>query len=463
VAFARPARANEPRLIILILLVGGLAFLSAAGCFLPGGQTLVGMGIFCTIGCWGAYASYAGRMGEWLCAAAFLGGCETVFRTSFGHGYLLYYYWLILCLFVRPQCFTALLRNPEIGLACLLLLVLLMVANLLQPASTEKGRWWIMIFTGVLCGCLLAAEVPSRALERAGLSFLAGTSLVAFFLLLGSRTGTGDRLSVQWEGPGPTALACGFAVFLGIDYAARWRGTRMLIVAGMALLCLVALIETASRGVSAGLCAILILWCLLQRPFTKGLVILGAMVTIAFVGLAANPRIAATLVDRWTKTAEHKAERGIYDIREEMFQAALNGTLQRPLFGWGTGAYSRTIGSFFGGSSERLRDTLFSDAHNTLVHIAYEQGLAGAGLLIVFWVFLVRRAWSLSQASRFPAFALVIFSLLLGLITMHKQAPMFVPWFLALARYSGNRLPAGLRRTAMATRAARTLRGVGVS
>ena len=191
------------------------------------------------------------------------------------------------------------------------------------------------------------------------------------------------RESVFGENPNETAtvFSLGLLALVGLAYGQKNTAKKFRILSWITgPLLLLAVVRTGSRG---GLLAlILALFALVIKPHNlrqnlkAGFIVLIAVVSLAWVSYQID-----FVRERWEDTYEKKDIAG----RDEIFGAAWDMFLERPLIGWGPINHLSVLGSRLG--------LPFRDPHSTYLWVLNETGLLGAIPFFAGLWFCWRSAW----------------------------------------------------------------------
>ena len=229
------------------------------------------------------------------------------------------------------------------------------------------GRSTRPLALGVAAG--LALLVGLGLLESAGLVDLGGYRTIAAEGRLHSLFSNSGWLAEYVVVATPFALA----PLLAARGAARLAGQ------ALAALCAAALLLSHQRGGwLAALVVCLAAAALLgrrrwQEPVVRrsaaGLLLAATIVSAGLV--TARPGFVAGLASRFTQS-------DLY-LRPQMWRAAALAARERPLLGWGVGSYEIAVSAQ--ASAASIPASAHGEAHNTILQIATERGLAGLAAL----------------------------------------------------------------------------------
>lgn len=380
---------------------------------------------------------------------------EALDTLATGHTFSLPRLFGLLLILATAARFRSTLRRPPA--AFWLFGIYLVIAAAI--GITEPSGYWadaraaLMTLLQLLVLFWIAASLlrhPSMA--RAALAALALSTLtVAILNLLGIGMtpipGTG-RVSMFGEDPNTVSgmLSVGILSWLALGPERTVGATRLgrFWIPGCAVVA-AAVIRTGSRGGLVALLAGILTLALSRRgrrPRWRS--VFTALVVVA--ALLAGVLASGTNVRRWTETFETGSAAG----REQIYPAAWQMFLERPILGWGPGRNIAELGARLDyGNSETA--PVARDTHNGLLWILTETGLVGfvpfaAGLLLC-----LRAAWrARSYAYGIAPFALVVCIFIINLSISWQKRKFF--WLILALGVAGARTLVR-RRSAPAARA----------
>jgi len=235
---------------------------------------------------------------------------------------------------------------------------ILMMNTLTTPKRLEQITWLIVL----CCGYIAAHAV---------VDYMRGVNLVE-----------GDRVTGSVDGwfGNPNDLAANLVTFmpaaLMVALTRRHSVVQRVIAATVAVLMLVAIVFTKSRGGALGLVAMLVAMVFLGRRIRRGFasMALGAvLITTPFMPASFWTRMAS-IFDEKQDATEYTGSR---EARRVLLEESFNTFWQYPLTGVGPGQFKNYNPQ---GRRERWRET-----HNALLQVAAETGLFG----VVAFSFLI--------------------------------------------------------------------------
>jgi O-antigen ligase len=237
------------------------------------------------------------------------------------------------------------------------------------------------------------------------------------------------------DGTGPVAMAIGLLVLILVQHIATklWLSAKNIMLGIVVALCIAALVMLGSRGTFLGLALATVFFFFTIRGFWNkfGIVLLiGGMSWFIFYidQSSIGNKVLSTRVEQATEEDTREGRRFINS-------AVLLAFPESPIIGKGTGSWRHYNNKYIAAVFDKRypKDLVMADAHSTPLHLLFEHGLVGAGLFLTAVFFLFKRSYKLSTHTGIFVFPLIVFSFTIGLSTMHKQAPMFLPFFLAVA------------------------------
>jgi O-antigen ligase len=321
------------------------------------------------------------------------------------------------------------------SLALYLLFLCILTISYLYAPSTLYGqdkvlRMWTINATLFLSPLLLVRdEKDFRALLKVFLvlSFVvAATTVAGLFVFSEEDRGEArTRIGEAWY--------IGAAILIFLYHRFPGRFARAVAIIGILLLT-VALASSLARGPLLSLLAVLLLSLLLVRSTSAqvskkaiSLGILGAILAGAGVLLLIQhlPSVARTFSLKESELAAFVSAEdpgGTAGMRLAYYQAALEGFQEKPILGWGAGAWP----VYYWHLDKRTYP------HNIFLETAFEQGLIGLLSLLVFLAAVFRRLfWFLGRSDgRFVfLFPAVLFSLAVTSFSGDITAKALWFWF----------------------------------
>ena len=226
------------------------------------------------------------------------------------------------------------------------LIFMLMVNSVTSPRRVERICWVIVLAFGYISA-------------RVIFDYLRGVSLVE-----------GDRASGPvggfFENPNDLALNLVSFLPLALMYLKR-RGSflKRVFCAGIALLMMIAIVLTKSRGGLLGFVAMAVVFLLVSRSLTPT-----TMIGLMLSGMVAVPLMGPAFWSRMESIVDgSKDPTGSREQRREVMKLAWNVFLDYPLTGVGAGQFQIYEGP---GGVHEWRET-----HNVLLQVASELGIFG--------------------------------------------------------------------------------------
>jgi putative inorganic carbon (hco3(-)) transporter len=186
------------------------------------------------------------------------------------------------------------------------------------------------------------------------------------------------------RGPFVEAVANGLAL-AGCGAAALmasrvWRGTVRLACYAVALLCVLGMLLTLTRGVwVAGVAAAVVTGLLvpeLRRWLVPGIAMAAVIVAGALL-------LVPGLSDQ---VSARRSEKGPIWVRENTNRAALNMVDERPITGFGWARFGEESPPYFEQAASRPLNGVGEGVHNVLLSNAVELGLVGTALWLAGWL-----------------------------------------------------------------------------
>lgn len=371
-------------------------------------------------------------------AVRFFGSDVTTFSLSKAFGYLFFG-----CLLLQVR---TIFRRPPVAVYCFCGYVASYAALLLlEPGGARSGSI-IRLIQIMQMIVLLWAATPLLARPdirfRAVTAFVAGSTLLALTQQYAPQA-TDDPTRVTALGENPNTIgavmALAITAIVGLTRERQFRSPFMkTALIAMVPILLYHLVKTGSRTAFLALAAGLLTYLLATRGigarFKAALVL-----TIVAVAGAVVMSQAGDLRERLRLSIEE----GNLARREEIFPAAAQMFLDRPILGWGPGGHERELG-------DRLGDYRETEEHNLVLFILCEGGLFEGLPYFAGALLCVAAAWRARRRGNTLAPALLIVLFLVNMANVFDNRK--IHWlFLALALGSA-RIEQPLRRRGAAPR-----------
>ena len=360
----------------------------------------------------------------------------------------------LLIALVQPQfCF----RRPPAAFWWLaaylwIYLILGLVAEHTGEALKLFGNYLLVAFLFWVSYNLMRHESVARA---AVLSFVLACALLALlhFLGIGTRTimdGQVARRTIFGQNANllGSNMALGFAAVIALTYGVHKAAFQLPLAAGLALLLGNSLILSGSRGAMVALGVGLLAFTLQIGNIS----IIARNLALALLAGAAVTWAAYTS-DSMRTRYEQTLSKGRLSGREQIYPAAWQMFVERPLTGWGPvdNNYElgwRTVGYRIGSRwALGLSPKPDKDFHNLMLDVLTATGVLGAFPLLMCIALCVRAAWKARagpQGTMPFALAAVVLVVSMSIdVSASKQ-----PWLIfALAAASGSRVSFRARGT----------------
>lgn len=392
----------------------------------------------------GAYGIYSlGRhdYSSWFSVICFFCGAESILRNGLPSAYMFVFYYLVgsgfLFLFTHAphQRFKIVSATGFV----LLLALLHFIHVDLSEIRFGLGKWGLT-WLGLFFGMWISQSVKLNIDFYSGIwYYMLGAMILLFSFLLTPHYYEG-RYWPSFDGTGPVAMAIGLLVLILVQHINPkiLLSATNVMLALILVLCIGALVMLGSRGTFLGIALATVFFFFTMRGFWNkfliGLLIAAMGWLIYYVDQSAiGNKVLSTRVEQVTEEDTREA-------RKFINSAVLLAFPESPVIGKGTGSWRHYNNKYITAVFDKRypKDLMMADAHNTAFHLLFEHGLIGAGLFLIAVFFLLIRSYMLSKHTGIFVFPLMIFSITLGLTTMHKQAPMFLPFLLAIAHLSFN-------------------------
>lgn len=239
----------------------------------------------------------------------------------------------------------------------------------------------------VIAGAVLTAD---RLWKKWWLTFLAGSALVTLYgfiqiLGLAEIHQGGVRLDASMGNAAYLAVYLVFAIAISLWHGLESKGWLRYLLIGLAVLQVIVLYFTATRGAILGFIAGAVLAALLYAFITRGKT--RAIAIGAFVGVLTLVTLFVALKDssfvQSDGTLSRLASISVTDgaPRLAIWQMALVGISERPLFGWGQEGFNYIFNSHYD-PSMYAQEPWFDRAHNVYLDWAVAGGIPAVLLFI---------------------------------------------------------------------------------
>lgn len=239
-----------------------------------------------------------------------------------------------------------------------LLILLLISYNLMRSERVKKGALLALALSGIALAILQALGLTSSEMSQ-------------------------ERMSAFGENPNALAsvLSLGLLALVGLAYGRKEMDKKLQVVAWLgSLFLLVAIVRTGSRGDVLAL--IVSLFTLAIKPnsvWTNVKMALTVAVVVSSLAIASYQIDAVR--ERWESTYYEGDVAG----RDDIFAAASEMFLERPVIGWGPVSHYYELGARLG--------KLTRDEHDAYLWLLLEVGLLGALPFFAGLWFCWRSAW----------------------------------------------------------------------
>lgn len=373
-----------------------LAALVAASAVLPSFSTLMAPNFAPRLALF--YTSAAALVAHTLWASA-RSGRATLRVDTLDLVVLAFAVWIVVTTVVAPAPDLAWLGSYNRGTGALFWLVGLAVFAASRRALADEGA--LDVFA-VGLACVMIVESLTVAAQAAGLETPWDTS----FMEQGRMSGTLGN-PVLLAGASLCSVWLGGRALLTSEF----RGARAWVVAVGAAAGALMLVSAVSRAGYLGWAAaalMLVLVLARRRAWRRvgallAVAVLLGLLTVAYSPESQSAAASGVLASRVTdQVALSESDQG----RVEFWEAGLSALVERPLFGYGAGAYATAYR--FHVSAERLRSlpsTVVSDPHDLPVLIGSTMGVPGLALAFVLFALAATAWWRSGRASRDPDIA----------------------------------------------------------
>ncbi len=303
------------------------------------------------------------------------------------------------------------------------------VLLVLATGSRLPGKFWTWPQLFVAVWMLWELGTTERRLRGLFTAYLLGGYVAAIDTIRVSRYAAEQFRRYAAGGSDPNevavilALGIPMAWYLGLTYRSvllRW------IARAYVPLAVVAIGLTGSRGgLVATTVALLIIPLAMTRlsPARLG----AAILVLVLAGALAVAYTPDRLVERFASTTA-ELEGGRIGGRGKLWRAGLRAFAERPLLGYGTGAFRQAVTPMLGDAAQT--------AHNSFISVMVEQGIVGLLLYVAIFVVVFRALLRLPRLER--RFALVLYgTLLVAMLPLtwedHRAVWIVLPSLLGLA------------------------------
>jgi O-antigen ligase len=339
---------------------------------------------------------------------------------------------LVIAWLVR-RCAGPLHRAPRspVLMAAMVFVAALLVATLLHN-NGDTGTAVMVRYAGFIVVMFVLADVLRGRMptERLAAAYVAACGVAAVCGLLTYALAEDPRVG------GPITDPNDFAFFLvpavPLAFALRRRGRLGWLWSAAAVVVVIAVVGTLSRGGLVGLVAMAVL--ALAARIVRLRAAAGVLVGVVAV-LALGAVFFPGLIETSLHQKGHVADQNVSQ-RLALWGEASRMTLEHPLFGMGPGAFSLDHGDF----STELPDDVnhpLDVAHNTWLELSSELGLVGLAAFLGLVVVAFGQSWAGWRRGRDPlsgaiAVALVGTAAAATFVTEQYDLPLWLLFALAV-------------------------------
>lgn len=372
--------------------------------------------------------------GFWL--FVFFCGAESILRNGLPSAYMFVFYYLIgsgvLFIFTHAPHQRFKLASAT---GFILLLVLLHFIHVdLSEIRFGIGKWGL-IWLGLFFGMWISQSVKLNLdFYSSAWFYMLGAMTVLFSFLIAPQYFDG-RYWPTFDGTGPVAAAIGLLVLILVQQINpnMWMSVKNILLIIMLVFCIVALVMLGSRGTFLGLAMATAFFFFTIRGFWNKLMIGLLIASMGWLIYYVDQSSIGNKV--LSSRVEEATEEDTREGRKFINMAVLLAFPESPIIGKGTGSWRHYNNKYIAAAFDRRypKDLMMADAHNTPLHLLFEHGLVGVGLFLMAIFSLAKRGYAISNYTGIFVIPLILFSFTLGLSTMHKQASMFLPFFIGVA------------------------------
>jgi len=255
--------------------------------------------------------------------------------------------------------------------------------------------------------------------RKMGESVLLAYTMSAAYLALGTlfglpgievQTGLDGRISAIGQNANSLAGMMALAILIIISLCIRKSFKHFLsriLLSALILPLLLAIVKTGSRGGTLVVLSGFLVYLLPYRRSKRAV----AVMILTICGIGVLLYLIATeplMTKRW-----QRAQEGDLATRQSTIPAALEMSIERPLFGWHPVEFRYELGTRVGQGGE------IADPHNLLASLLAEVGIAGTiPFCIGLWLCFLA-AWTARRGD----LGLMPLSLMVGVLIMHQSGP----------------------------------------
>ncbi len=385
---------------------------------------------------YGLYSLTISDYAGWFSTVCFFCGAESILRHGLPIAYMFFFFYLILSgvVFAFGRSSTQTFGIFTATGLIFLLAVFHFVHLDFQELRYGIGKWgviWLGLFFGMWISQSLALNVY---FYRCTWFYMLGACVVLFSFLLSPQYFAG-RYWPAFDGTGPVAASTGLLVLILSHHLnfRQWISAKNILVGGLIIVGLVGLVMLGSRGTFLGLAVALVAFVFTIAGFWNKILIGVCGVLMILVIRYIDQSSIGNMV--LSTRVEEAFEEDTREGRQFINSAVLLSFQEDPIVGKGTGSWRHYNNKYIAAVFDRRypKNVMMTDAHNTVLHLLFEHGIVGAVIFLAAIFALVRRGYSLMKHTNVFILPLILYSVALGLSTMHKQASMFLPFFLTVA------------------------------
>ena len=422
---------NPTRVYSLIALIFFASLFTLGMAF---NKTLFAILLVGGFGIYGIYSLNRKDYVGWFSVVVFFCGAESILRNGLPQGYMFFFVYLLICGFLFLVSSSS---RPRLSLwsatGLILLLAILHFIHLdLQELRFGIGKWGL-IWLGLFFGMWISQTIKLNISFYDCIWFYMLGAVTVLFSFLIAPQYEGGRYWPTFDGTGPVGMSTGLLILILIQQInpKRLFSLKNILLGGLLILSTIALVMLGSRGTFLGLAFATVFFLFTMQGFwNKALILSSIVIMIGLTYYIDQSSIGnKVLSSRIDEATEEDTREG----RTFINSAVLLAFPEDPIIGKGTGSWRHYNNKYIAAVFDRRypKGMMMTDVHNTPLHLLFEHGIVGAGLFIGVMFFLIKRSYYLSMYTGIYVFPAVLFSLVLGFTTMHKQASMFMPFFLS--------------------------------
>ena len=234
-----------------------------------------------------------------------------------------------------------------------------------------------------------------RTMQTCMTALAVGVGIGALWVIRGGETFAGRAMLGGGLDPNDTAALLVAAIPISLTIASGRGIVRRILFGGIALVAVVALVKTGSRGGMLGLASMALSLVLIARGRQR----LNYIATILVGGLLFSAAAQEQLRERFATTFEQDYNHTDEDGRIQVWKRGIGYMLDNPALGVGISNFTTAEGMLSSKATDpyRRRGVKYTAAHNSFVQIGAELGVGGLVAFVMMIVTALAGCWRIAR------------------------------------------------------------------